>query len=511
MPQTTLAQPLWRRSFWGNFLGNSPDWYKLTIIGFLAANPLLYAAFGGFIVGWVLVLQFIFTLAMALRCYPLQAGGLLAIEALLLGLTTPHKVFEEVEENLKVVLLLVFMVAGIYFMKELLLFTFTKLLLGVRNKVVLSLLFCFVGAFLSAFLDALTVTAVVIAVAVGFYRVYRQHIEAAALQRLEEAVAAGEGDAPVPELLEREDLENFNRFLRSLVMHAAVGTALGGVTTIVGEPQNVLIASKAGWEFFEFFLRMSPVTLPVLAVGLVTCVALEKVKRLGYGQPLPERVRAVLKANDEQETAKRTRVDHARLIVQGITAVALAFALAFHVAEIGLIGLAVIVVQTAFNGIVQEERIGPAFEEALPFTALLCVFFAIVAVIADQGLFSPVIEYVLALPREQQPAVFYIANGVLSMISDNVFVATVYINEVAEALENKVIDRQQFDLLAVAINTGTNIPSVATPNGQAAFLFLLTSSLAPLIQLSYGRMVVMALPYTATMGVTGWLCVQAMS
>ena len=30
------------------------------------------------------------------------------------------------------------------------------------------------------------------------------------------------------------------------------------------------------------------------------------------------------------------------------------------------------------------------------------------------------------------------------------------------------------------INTGTNIPSVATPNGQAAFLFLLTSSLSPI-------------------------------
>ena len=57
----------------------------------------------------------------------------------------------------------------------------------------------------------------------------------------------------------------------------------------------------------------------------------------------------------------------------------------------------------------------------------------------------------------------------------------------------------------MAINTGTNIPSVATPNGQAAFLFLLTSALAPLIRLSYGRMVVLALPYTITMSLTGLL------
>ena len=59
----------------------------------------------------------------------------------------------------------------------------------------------------------------------------------------------------------------------------------------------------------------------------------------------------------------------------------------------------IIVLLTAFNGITEEHRIGHAFEEALPFTALLVVFFAIVAVIHDQHLFSPVIEKVLTLER----------------------------------------------------------------------------------------------------------------
>ena len=58
------------------------------------------------------------------------------------------------------------------------------------------------------------------------------------------------------------------------------------------------------------------------------------------------------------------------------------------------------------------------------------------------------------------------------------------------------------------VNTGTNLPSVATPNGQAAFLFLLTSALAPLIRLSYGRMVWMALPYTLVLTIVGLLCVK---
>jgi NhaB family Na+:H+ antiporter len=72
-----------------------------------------------------------------------------------------------------------------------------------------------------------------------------------------------------------------------------------------------------------------------------------------------------------------------------------------------------------------------------------------------------------------QPPIFFLANGILSAISDNVFVATVYINEVAAAYEAGEISRELFDHLAVAINTGTNIPSVATPNGQALLNFLL--------------------------------------
>jgi NhaB family Na+:H+ antiporter len=131
------------------------------------------------------------------------------------------------------------------------------------------------------------------------------------------------------------------------------------------------------------------------------------------------------------------------------------------------------------------------------------VFFIIVAQIHDQHLFEPVIREVLALEGRAQAAMLYIATGVLSAISDNVFVATIYITEIKAAFLQGAITREQFDVLAVAINTGTNIPSVATPNGQAAFLFLLTSLLAPLIRLGYLRMIWMALPYFLVMTVVG--------
>ena len=105
---------------------------------------------------------------MALKCYPLQPGGN-GFGGIVMGMTSPDTVYHEVVAAFPVILLLVFMVAGIYFMKELLLFTFTKVLLSIRSKMLISFLFCFISAFLSAFLDALT--AVVISVAVDTYRV----------------------------------------------------------------------------------------------------------------------------------------------------------------------------------------------------------------------------------------------------------------------------------------------------------------------------------------------------
>ncbi|MFD1803375.1 Na(+)/H(+) antiporter NhaB [Mixta tenebrionis] len=483
------------RAFTRNFLGQSPDWYKLTLLGFLVINPLLFFFVSPFLAGWLLVAEFIFTLAMALKCYPLMPGGLLALEAVMIGMASAEQVKEELANNLEVLLLLIFMVAGIHFMRQLLLFVFTRLLLTIRSKVWLGLSFCFAAAFLSAFLDALTVVAVVLSVAAGFYDIYHR------------VLSTGEGADSLNDEEHRETLEKFRSFLRSLMMQAGVGTALGGVMTMVGEPQNLIIAKAASWDFIGFFLRMAPVTLPVLICGLITCALLERFRLFGYGEPLPEKVRAVLVDYDREASRKRTRQEKLNLWMQGIIAVWLICALALHLAEVGLIGLSVIILATSLCGVTDEHVIGRAFSEALPFTALLTVFFAIVAVIVEQNLFSPLIHFVLQAEANTQLTWFYVFNGLLSSISDNVFVGTVYINEAKNAFTHGAISLEQFELLAVATNTGTNLPSVATPNGQAAFLFMLTSALAPLIRLSYGRMVWMALPYTLVLSLVGLLCI----
>ncbi|WP_299258209.1 sodium/proton antiporter NhaB [uncultured Aquimarina sp.] len=499
------------------FLGNSPKWFKMTMIVFLIFNVFSVYALGPMITAWLFIAEFIFTLAMALKCYPLQSGGLLAIEALALGLThpmyktdhgkvlydefgkgIPGGVFHEIDQNLEVVLLLVFMVAGIYFMKPLLMYIFSKAFTKIKSKLVLSLLFTFLAAVLSAFLDALTVTAVLISVTVGFYGVYHK------IHSMPASDFDQDGTLDRKEL-SGDTLEQFRSFLRSLVMHGVVGTALGGVCTLVGEPQNLLIGERMGWDFIEFFLQMAPISIPVLIAGLITTAVLEMTGTFGFGAKLPEVARRIIENYTDEEDANRSDKSKYGLIVQAVAALLLITGLALHIAPVGIIGLGIIIFQTAFMGITEEHQLGKSFEEALPFTGLLVVFFVIVAMIHDQHLFTPIINWALEFDPAQQPSIFYVANGVLSMISDNVFVATVYIGEVKQAFDNGAITREQFEKLAIAINTGTNLPSVATPNGQAAFLFLLTSSLAPLIGLSYGRMVKMALPYTIVLGGVGLL------
>ena len=498
-PRGTHSLPLAAAA---SFLGTAPHWYKAGLVAALLLNLLVWWFAGPAAVGWAITAEFIATLALALQAHPLAPGGLLALEAVLLGLAAPTAVYQEIEHGLPILLLLIFMVSAIAFMEELLVYVFSRLLTAVRSSTALALGRCLAGALLSAFLDALTVVAVVMTVVLGFYRVY--FTVAAGLERVDDAHLGHDAHLPA----ERQaELAQLRAALRGLVMHAAVGTALGGVCTLVGEPQNLLIGHALGWHFMDFARAMAPVSLPVLLGGLLTCAGVERLALFGFGTPIPAAARDVLLQYERDAAARRTQRDRWRLIAQAVAAVLLVLALAFHWAEVGLIGLAIVVLLTALLGVVEEHRLADAMKTALPFTALLVVFFAIVAVIRDQQLFEPAIGLVLAQDGAAQAGWMYLANGLLSAVSDNVFVATIYIGELQRVHAAGQLTSAQFAHLAVAVNVGTNIPSIATPNGQAAFLFLLTSALAPLLRLSYGRMCWMALPYLVVTTLIGWVAV----
>jgi len=475
-----------------NFLGKTPFWYKYTILGFLVLNPLVFFLISPYVAGWLILMEFIFTLALALQCYPVPAGGILAIEAAIIGLAKPESIYNEVVANLPTVLLLIFMVAGIYYLKDVLSLLFTKLFISVRKKWQVSLVFCVVSALTACFLDALTLLAVLIAVCFNFFAIYHR-------------VAGAYADDPKNQA--NADFDEFRGFLRNLIMHSAVGTALGGTLTIVGEPQNLMIGTKMGWSFVEFFQHCGVIAVPVMVAGFITCPLLEILHVPGFGYQLSDQIRQLIISDYEKKAKQAAGQGRYKYILQGVMAVVLILALAFHVAEVGLVGLAVIIVLSAFTGMTKEHDFSEPFNNAMPFVTLIVIFFAILAVVHDQHLVAPLIHWVLSFEGHAQLLVLYIVNGVLSMVSDSVFVASVFIAEMDIAYQAGAFSLDWYQNVATVINMGTNITSLGTPNGTAGFLFLLTSSLAPLIKLSYMQMVKIMVPYFLVLSTTGGLAV----
>ncbi len=486
-----------------NFMGSAPVWYKQSILFCLVLNVVLYFTFGPFVTGWAILLQFILTLALALKSFPLLPGGLLFLQACALGLAPLEAVHEEVAHNLPILFLVFFVVTAVNFLKDLLALIFIKAVLAIRSSLALGMFFLVLPAILSALLDALTVMAVVVTVFLALFAIFHRF-----------ASARGQHDDHDPsnddEVREhhRAELEQFRSALRRLVMLAAIGTMLGGITTLIGEPQNLLIGEVMGWHFVEFFLVMLPVSVPVFIVGCLTCLLVERFGWFDFGTRLSPEVLKILEEAVKRQAAKRDARDRARLVVQAIGAVFLVTALVLHIAEVYIIGLMLLILVTAGNGSTEHD-IGEAVREGGPFVFVLAIFFGIVAMIHSQHLFAPVNDWIFSFEGTGRLLAYFGATGLLSAISDNVFVASLFITE-AETMHNAgIIDRTEFEHIALAINMGTNVPSISTPNGQAAFLFLLMSRLAPLIKLSYLRMLFLAFPFAVTCTIAGAAAIWA--
>ena len=481
------------KTIFSNFLGKTPLWYKYTILGFLIVNPLANYFISPFVAGWMVLIEFIFTLALALQAYPVAAGGLLALQAAVLGLASTDTIYNEIAANLPTLLLLTFMVAAIYYVKDVLSLLFTKIFLMFHKKWQVALAYCMVTAFTSSFFDALTVLAVLIIVCFYFLGIYYRAINA---------------DPKDYKTLDSAEVEEFRGYLRNLIMHCAVGTAMGGTLTLVGEPQNLMIGSKMGWSFAEFFLHCGIIAVPVVISGFLLCPILEITRFPGFGYQLPDRIRKLI-AEDYAEKAKQASGQSTyKYILQGIVSVLLVLALGFHWAAVGLIGLAIIVVIGAFTGMVEEHEFAEAFNHCMPFVTLITIFFAILGVVHDQHLVPPAVNWVFSsFEGPMQLLVLYIINGAISMVSDSVFVAAVFIAEVENAYKAGAFNLEWYQFLATVVNMGTNIPSLGTPNGTAGFLFLLTSALSPVIKLSYLRMFLLMLPYFIVLSGVGGIVI----
>ena len=100
------------------------------------------------------------------------------MQAYALGLAPASRLEHEVEINIDILLLVTFMVACIHFLKNLLLYIFTSLMIKVENKITLAVAILLASAVMSAFMDALSVAAVLISVCSGVLEIYLKAVGA---------------------------------------------------------------------------------------------------------------------------------------------------------------------------------------------------------------------------------------------------------------------------------------------------------------------------------------------
>lgn len=130
--------------------------------------------------------------------------------------------------------------------------------------------------------------AVLIAVIFNFYAIYHR---------------VGNAYAGIPKEQAEQETAAFQGFLRNLIMHAAVGTALGGTLTLVGEPQNMMIGTKMGWNFADFFRHCGVIAVPVVLGGFILCPLLELLRFPGFGYELSDKIRQLIVRDYEKGPA----------------------------------------------------------------------------------------------------------------------------------------------------------------------------------------------------------------
>ncbi len=475
-----------------NLMGHMPTWLKKTILAFLVINPIVFGI-NQQVGVWLLLAEFIFCLSQTTKAYPFITGGILAVEAIVIKMVDTHTVYHELHSNVNVLLLVLFMVAAVHFLADFLSFVFTKTLLHVKNKVLLSVLFFIFGSFMSAFSDALTVMASVLTMIGAMYMVYHK------VQSGKNYDDDHHDDDTVIQSELHNDLTQFRNFLINLLMYAAIGTVAGGIATKIGEPQNVPLAEAAGWDFVTFVSQMKWVTICVNVAGVATVILLEKVGWFGYSVKMPSSARHILTEYDTYMTKRRTSQETVSIFAQGISFLLLIVGLRYHIAEPPIIATGIIILNAIISGKTKEHDVARSFHDALGFVALLMTFFIVVGAIAQQGIFNPIIAWVLTQPQNLQPAYLFGTSGILSVVSDNVFVALTHIPAIKEAYEAGQISKEHFELLIKSVNAGTNIPSIGTPNGQAAFIFIIMSPLAASLRLDYVKMMKLAFPFLVTL------------
>ena len=232
---------------------------------------------------------------------------------------------------------------------------------------------------------------------------------------------------------------------------------IGGAATLVGDPPNIIIASRAWLSFNDFLMHMTPLVLIVLAAFIGALPVLFR----GSFAVEPERVAEIMSLNE------REAIRDVRLLVKCGVVLGAVFAgfighswIHMEPALVALLGAGVLIVIT---GVEQRHYLDSVEWETLLFFAGL---FILVGALVKTGVIDR-IAHLAAAATGGNPLLaalaILIVSAVLSGVIDNIpYVATMspVVAELASTVANPVQAQALWWSLAAGADFGGNLTAV---------------------------------------------------
>ncbi len=232
---------------------------------------------------------------------------------------------------------------------------------------------------------------------------------------------------------------------------------VGGAATLVGDPPNIIIASRSGLTFNDFLFNMGPVVVVLLGVLIVMCRVMFR-SALTYH---PETVEALM-ALDEREAITNMRLLVKSLVV--LLAVVVAFiahgAVDIEPSLVALLGAGVLV---AISGLEPSEYLAEVEWETLVFFMGL---FIMVGALVETGIIGSLADSATQAIGQRYflgSSLILFASGALSGIVDNIpYVATMspLVQDLVQAGDGSAGAKAAWWALALGADLGGNATAV---------------------------------------------------
>ncbi|CAN5394413.1 ArsB/NhaD family transporter [soil metagenome] len=232
---------------------------------------------------------------------------------------------------------------------------------------------------------------------------------------------------------------------------------IGGAATLVGDPPNIIIASRAGLSFNDFLLHMAPIVVIILAVFIVMLPILFR----GSFHVEPDRIASVMSLHE------REAIRDPRLLIKSMVVLAAVF-IAFvghsilHVEPsiVALLGAGVLVLVSKLDS--SDYLRGVEWETLLFFAGL----FIMVGALVKTGVVDTLAQAAISATGGNALLTTMLILGISAPVSgiiDNVpYVATMtpIVSELAATVSNPAHQESLWWALALGGDLGGNLTAI---------------------------------------------------